>query len=686
MAKIVTKGSWSLQEARLIAEDIVKCLAPHCHKIDIAGSIRREMSYVGDIEVCSDIGRLGMHVCQSNITPCMADRGGVFQVYKCGTHSSKESLLMKNSYVTATDIFCGAGGSSQGARAHGVEVKLALNHWNLAIRTHQTNFPDTDHDCADVSGVDPRRYNSTDILIASPECTNHSLAKGKPKPKKQFNIFDDQINSAENERSRATMWDVPRFAEYHDYNIIVTENVVDAKRWVMYDAWILAMQKLGYTYKEVFLNSQHFHPTPQSRDRLYVVFWKKGNKAPNLEYTPLAWCPSCEKNIDSVQVWKKPLIAWGKYRTQYTYNCPACRLIVEPYYYAAFNCINFAHKSERIGDRKTKLAPNTERRIEIGVEKYWNNPFLIYGGDKRKVGTTDRAYGLDSAIPTQCAQPWHSVISPFIQYSDHSASKDENRISEGTDSLKTQTTTQNSGVCMPPMPFIIGSGYDKLSNSIDPAYTQSTQQNFAVVNTPFTVDYYGVAADKPTVESLPTQQTIVKHALVFPPFIVRNTNPGAWAKFDKPMGTQIASAQHSIISPPFQIELNRTGTARDLTQPISTQLGGGKHNAIITNEAYQLFIGHYYKGAHEKHFTEPIGSCSTKDRHYAVMMKAGEKIKVEDCYYRMIKADEVGRAMAFERDYVVHGNERQQVRQYGNAVTPPVMQWIISRCVETLKG
>ena len=41
--------------------------------------------------------------------------------------------------------------------------------------THAANFPDTEHDCADVSQVDPRRYPTTDVLWASPECTNHSL-------------------------------------------------------------------------------------------------------------------------------------------------------------------------------------------------------------------------------------------------------------------------------------------------------------------------------------------------------------------------------------------------------------------------------------------------------------------------------------------------------------------------------
>ncbi len=73
------------------------------------------------------------------------------------------------SVVTVTDMFCGTGGSSQGAVAAGMEVRMAANHWELAIRTHNTNFPQTDHDCADINQVDPRRWPRTTILWASPD-------------------------------------------------------------------------------------------------------------------------------------------------------------------------------------------------------------------------------------------------------------------------------------------------------------------------------------------------------------------------------------------------------------------------------------------------------------------------------------------------------------------------------------
>jgi DNA polymerase/3'-5' exonuclease PolX len=40
-----------LEHARLIAEELVKLLAPHCERIQIAGSIRREKPEVKDIEI-----------------------------------------------------------------------------------------------------------------------------------------------------------------------------------------------------------------------------------------------------------------------------------------------------------------------------------------------------------------------------------------------------------------------------------------------------------------------------------------------------------------------------------------------------------------------------------------------------------------------------------------------------------
>jgi DNA (cytosine-5)-methyltransferase 1 len=209
--------------------------------------------------------------------------------------------MRKSSALTVTDQFCGAGGSSLGAVAAGAELVLALNHWDLAVETHNTNFPNALHECTDIQACDPRRYPRTDLLITSPECVNHSQAKGrKRKQQAQLHLWEKPTIDPAAERSRATMLDVPRFAEYHQYECIIVENVVEAREWILFDEWLLMMQKLGYRWETVYFNSMFAHPTPQSRDRMYVVFWKKGNPAPDLRFTPLAWCAQCGKNGVSV--------------------------------------------------------------------------------------------------------------------------------------------------------------------------------------------------------------------------------------------------------------------------------------------------------------------------------------------------------------------------------------------------
>lgn len=486
---------------------------------------------------------------------------------------------MKNSYITVTDQFCGAGGSSQGVRnfanriGGGIEVKMALNHWKLAIETHNTNFPDTHHDCTDISACDPRRYMSTDILITSPECTNHSLAKGKKKVKNQLDLFEKMVIDPAAERSRATMWDVPRFAEYHNYNIIIVENVVDARSWIMWDAWLHAMSNIGYNHKCVYLNSMHAHPTPQSRDRMYVVFWKKGNKAPNLEFNPKAFCPCCEKDVDSFQSWKDLRKKFGKYRQQYVYRCPKCATQVEPYYHAAFNIIDWSIPGIRIGDRKTELAANTMKRIEYGLKKHGNSEFIVY---------------LD-----------HSKAGHLV------------------------------------------SGINEAIN------TQTTAQVAAIVTTRYTS---GIDCRvKSMMDSIGTQPGDVSHAIMGIPAIIT--------------------------------ELNRTGKAREINQPVSTMTSMVNHG-ILSIESVNAFLAYYYGNDQATAINSPSGTITTKDR-IALVLKPNKNVNIEDCTYRMLKPHEVKAAMAFGRDYVVLGNSRDQVKQCGNAVTPPAMEMLVERCVNT---
>ena len=93
---------------------------------------------------------------------------------------------MRNRLIQAVDLFCGAGGTSSGiyraCKQLGIKVDLlAVNHWNVAIQTHKANHPDARHLCATLDIIDPREAVPSgylDILVASPECTHHSVARG----------------------------------------------------------------------------------------------------------------------------------------------------------------------------------------------------------------------------------------------------------------------------------------------------------------------------------------------------------------------------------------------------------------------------------------------------------------------------------------------------------------------------
>lgn len=519
---------------------------------------------------------------------------------------------MKNSYLTATDQFCGAGGSSQGARKAGVEVKLALNHWKLAIETHNTNFPETLHDCTDISACDPRRYPSTDILITSPECTTHSPAGGNRHKtvKASLDLFDKGLIDPSTERSRATMWDVCRFAEYHQYNAIVVENVVEARsQWVLFDVWLEAMHRLGYQHRCLYLNSMHFWPTPQSRDRMYVVFWKKGNPALDLDHRPLAHCPCCGKDVHAIQTWKNPAKKFGKYRFQYVYSCPVDGTVVEPYYYAAFNAIDWSDLGQLIGSRKKELSPNTLKRIQWGLDRYGVDPLIVntkFGSEAR--GTT-RTVAREMMSQTTIAST--ALATPFVIKGEHSSLPGYAK--QVTDAFMTQTVRQTSALVSPWIIEMNKTGEAKPAHSPMSTITAGGI-NHAVMGVPLVVQNKGESMSKPSTEAMPAQTSMI-------------------------------------------------------------------NNGIVTHEAWSTFIQYYYGSHQASKVTEPIRTVNTKDRSYLVSY---QKPRIEDCYYRMIKAPEVKASMAFESDYVILGSQKDQVKQCGNAVTPPVQEWIIGQVVKSL--
>lgn len=598
---------------------------------------------------------------------------------------------MGSSYVTVTDQFCGAGGSSIGATRAGAELRLALNHWELAIETHNSNFPDADHDCTDISACDPRRYRSTDILITSPECTNHSLAKGKVrKMQAQLEMFGKLELDPTEERSRATMWDVCRFAEHHRYRYIIVENVVEARMWAPYEAWLQAMHLLGYEHRAVYVNSMHCHPTPQSRDRMYVVFWRKGHRAPKLDLRPPAWCEKCARNVEAVQSWKNPRKKWGKYRSQYVFCCPTCASVVEPYYYAAANAIDWGLPAPRIGDRARPLKEKTLKRIRIGLEKYGRRALMVdYVHTARNDRHGDMVWTADDRPHrTQLGIHTQALVTPPFTVETQWSHAEGDRSASSSDALPTQTAQQGRGLVVPPA-FLVSSNYFRPNTPVDAPHPTQTSvgQHGLVVPPAMLVNFAQTGSDpsraQPADEPWPTQTGNVHHALVTSPVVVKFRSHEDGERIDAPLSTLTAGGQnHGLLVPPaFLASYYGTDEGSPIADAVPTVTTVDRH-ALVTSPAFLVGLFGPQGQKVPVSIDQPTPAL-TATRTWA-LAQVGEVPDVEDCGFRMLQPHEIQAAMAFPGDYKVLGTQRERVKQLGNAVTPPVLEWIMQRVMEAM--
>lgn len=543
--------------------------------------------------------------------------------------------------LTVTDLFCGAGGSSIGATAAGATLRMAANHWQLAVDTHNANFPDADHDCADITQVDPRRYPTTEILIASPECTNHSQAKSNKHRTDLFNPAGDPAA----ERSRATMWDVIRFAERHLYQIVVVENVVEVMRWAPINAWLAAMESYGYRWRIVSLNSMTAQPTPQSRDRWYCVFWLAKNKAPDLEIRPSCWCPTCEELVEGIQTFKRPDRRAGKYRTQYLYRCPKCRAVANPFAYPAATAIDWTLPCPRIGDRERPLAPATRRRIEVGLERYGTAIVQAAGHTFERPGY-HRTWSAGEPMPAQTTTAQHGVAVPAMYLKNYGSIAEAKYRAHLTDT---------------PLGAITAEG-DSHSLVTPPSWLVSTTRTHAEAKH---------RPPRSVAEPMATQTAL--------PFMLSQYDYAGGDErrvygVDEPAKTVVAGGNHHALVVP----LRNNGSARPADEaPMPTLVAGNPGHALVASLPFTV---DYHGNGRANGVDDPLPTCDTRDRHGLVE----PAIEVDDCGFRMLEPEEIGRAMAFPVDYLVTGTKRNRVRLYGNAVTPPAMRVLLERCVESL--
>ena len=537
-----------------------------------------------------------------------------------------------------TVFFCGAGGDSRGAEAvPGVRVTVAANHWDQALESHAANFPGALHKKGDIRDLNLNRLPYTPLKWDSPECPYWSQGRGEKQTySQQPSLFEEEepLPAEAAERSRALMWDVPRYLaamQLRGKPVLagVVENVVDVCKWIHFAQWVREIQKLGYRTRLIALNSMHAHArgipsAPQSRDRFYLAYWHESlGRDPdwNKWLRPAAWCPSCEQRVMAMQVWRREGTKMGRYRQQYDYRCPilSCRgQLVEPAVLPAAAVIDWSDLGTRIGDRARPLSPKTIARIEAGYRRY-ARPFLAAAAGQtyeRRPGV--RTWPVEGPVPTQATTAQHGLACPPLLVPAGGTWNDEAQ--PVTDPMRTRTTRENEALACPPYLVPIRSGRNRSMPVTDPLAT--------------------VVADGSG------------HGLVIPgtTFIMRNNLGGAemCTPADEPLRTLTAKGHVSLVD-------------------------------------WRLLIPYYGTGVASTP-EQPVGALSTRDR-YGLASGELPDFNADDILFRMLKVGEIHLAMAFPADYLILGKTQgAKIRQLGNAVTPPVATLIWSAIVECIRN
>lgn len=200
--------------------------------------------------------------------------------------SSQQRSHTPGRVIRAIDLFSGCGGSSLGATQAGVEVKAAVDLWPLARDTYLDNFNGVSCYNDRIENLDPRevedRTGNIDLIMASPECTSHTCAKG---------------NNPGSESSRMTAFEVLRFVRELEPRWVIIENVVHMKKWAKYKLLIEQLKtELHYSVSEQTLSASAFG-VPQSRRRLFIICDRE--QTPRLVVPPKTTIRSARSIVDS---------------------------------------------------------------------------------------------------------------------------------------------------------------------------------------------------------------------------------------------------------------------------------------------------------------------------------------------------------------------------------------------------
>lgn len=597
------------------------------------------------------------------------------------------------------DLFCGAGGLSNGAkramRQLDLPVKLiGVNHWNVAIETNRRNHrEDADRiHCADLESALPLTLvpeGRLDLLIAAPSCVFHSRARGGRPVHDQQRMDPWHVVRwcTELRVTRILVENVPEFMDWGPCSL-VTGRPIPSRRGEYFRAWVAALEAVGFKVDWKVVCCADFGD-PTTRRRFFLIGRSDGKR--------LTWPEFTHDRVGGTDL-----------------------LGTRERWRGAREVIDWSMTGNSIFRRKKPLNPNTLRRIAAGAAKYsWPQPYidavqaLLNGTIPRLVfsraeaielgliqadpmlihfrGTSDQALqgtarSTDDPLPTLTAGGGH--VGLVLATSSGGVARDLDQ------PLPTITTggagSERPGCARPQLvePIIV-----PMSNSSSAGVPRSVADPIRTVTTakggdqamavPLVAPYYGGGSGltaASVAEPLPSVTTKPRFGLA-EPVLMRagygdsdGRDPASRVlDADAPMPALTGSNEMALAEPIVMrgnVGTGRTGDMRTASEPMPTIACS---ESLALAEPFALPVTHH--GDHRTHgMDDPLPTITGANRgELGLALPAAELADevVIDINYRMLHWRELARATSFDDEGEVYdfaGNATEITKQIGNAV------------------
>ena len=471
------------------------------------------------------------------------------------------------------DLFCGAGGSSTGAAkaiaSIGGEMELvAVNHWPVAVETHQLNHPTARHYVESLEQADPEIIvpeGRLDLLMASPECRFYSKARGgRP-------ILD---------QGRMNPWIINRWLTSLNVRNLIVENVPEFKDWgplgddhrpirsrkgTYFESWVRSLWDLGYKAEWKDLNAADYGDAT-TRVRFFLIARNDG--------LDIRWPEATHSKIG------------GHNLTGYT-----------PKWRGAREIIDWSNQGRSLLDdpkyRKKPLSINTRRRIAKGLERYGGPLAHLY---IRLLDLPE--YEANDPISPPAKSPDQSQM-PFIinRHGDNGS----DRVHPVDEPMPT-ATTRGAGYVTDPILEPVGEpAITGLENGHQFIHANRNE------NAPKAV---GDPVPSPTTAN--GGGTFIAMAKLAP-FMLGQQSGAAPRETEDPIPTVAKAGAISLVQPSI-IQYFGQSTAQCVESPLSTILSNRKH-ALIEHTLVEPTLVQYFGQSHSSDIEKPVPALTTKDRY-----------------------------------------------------------------------